>query len=360
MEFGLERLEEAGFLANGSASRSRENRVFIRSICRTESLVLATALKQAHIDVTASCEQSNLEILLVDSYLDPRIDDLEDEANRAGRAVIPIKPVGATLWIGPITDPPHTPCRHCLATRPRARPAARIERELAARGIRFDGRFDHSLPGYLDLACSLAAVEIRKWRAGNSAVDGVVITLDLRSLDLRHHRVVRLDGCPRCGSPRETDSPEVHLESRIKVFTSDGGHRAAPPEFTFDRLAHHISPVTGVVSKIEHAVASDAQSPVQVWLAHHCYGFDAQDPIETWGTPHYSAGKGMTASQARTGALCEALERYAALFRGTEARRAARIGDPGECAIHPRKCLLYSEAQYAAREDRNRDAAPAA
>jgi YcaO-like protein with predicted kinase domain len=155
----------------------------------------------------------------------------------------------------------------------------------------------------------------------------------------------------------EKQPASVQLQSRRKVFTADGGHRAAQPETTWERLAHHISPISGVVSEIESAVA-DPNAPVQVYWAYHNYGFSPREQPERWVVRRRSAGKGMTAAQARTGALCEALERYSAIFRGNEARRMARFSELGDCAIHPHECLRFSQSQYEAREERNRSAAP--
>src|SRR5262249_48667789 len=59
-----------------------------------------------------------------------------------------------------------------------------------------------------------------------------------------------------------------------------------------------------------------------------------------------SAGKGMTAAQARTSALCEALERYSGVFQGDEPRRRACLQRLGEQAIDPRACLNFSNQQY--------------
>ncbi len=66
-----------------------------------------------------------------------------------------------------------------------------------------------------------------------------------------------------------------------------------------------------------------------------------------------TSGKGATDLQAKASALCEALERYSAVHRGTELRRRCRFVDLGEAAIHPAAVLLFSETQYWEREARN-------
>src|SRR5262249_20321139 len=63
-----------------------------------------------------------------------------------------------------------------------------------------------------------------------------------------------------------------------------------------------------------------------------------------------ASGKGMTDAQARTSALCEALERYSSVFHGDEPRRTASFRELGGAAIHPNACMLFSERQFEQRE----------
>jgi bacteriocin biosynthesis cyclodehydratase domain-containing protein len=374
VEFGLEELAQSGYLvesgeteasafreALGIARPATHAAVSIRSLGRIGTDPLAGILDGLHIPFARTAEESNLEIVLVSDYLDSRIDAYAESAQQSNRAWLLVKPTGTTIWIGPVIQPPRTPCWSCLASRLRARPAFRIEQELRERGIIFESAFDYSLPSTLNLAWNLVGTEIWKWVAGNgqSALDGAIHTLDLGSLDLKRHAVLRRDECPHCGGRvrnAEQQQVSVQLESRRKLFTADGGHRAAHPEATSERLARHISPISGVVSEIESAVA-DPNASIQVYWAYHNYGFRPREQPERWTVRRRSAGKGMTAAQAKTGALCEALERYSAIFRGNEARRTARFCELGDRAIHPRECLRFSQSQYEAREERNRGAA---
>jgi ribosomal protein S12 methylthiotransferase accessory factor len=63
-----------------------------------------------------------------------------------------------------------------------------------------------------------------------------------------------------------------------------------------------------------------------------------------------SGGKGTSDVQAKASALCEALERHSAQHQGNEPRRRARFRELGEAAIHPNRCMLISERQYAERD----------
>jgi len=66
------------------------------------------------------------------------------------------------------------------------------------------------------------------------------------------------------------------------------------------------------------------------------------------------AGAGSSALAARASCLCEALERYSGIFRGTEPRRVARYLDIAGEAIHPDALMLFSAEQYTRREEWNR------
>ena len=63
-----------------------------------------------------------------------------------------------------------------------------------------------------------------------------------------------------------------------------------------------------------------------------------------------SSGKGKTDAQARTSALCEALERYSGLYRGEEEVRRASFQELGDEAIDPTSVTMFSERQYSERE----------
>ena len=62
-----------------------------------------------------------------------------------------------------------------------------------------------------------------------------------------------------------------------------------------------------------------------------------------------SAGKGQHPAQARTGALCEALERISGCYRGDEPRVRASLRDAPDGAIPPNACMNFSDRQDAER-----------
>jgi hypothetical protein len=88
------------------------------------------------------------------------------------------------------------------------------------------------------------------------------------------------------------------------------------------------------------------QAVAPSFLARHAFTADAQDVEELrYSLQRAAGGKGVTAAQARTGALCEALERYSGVFDGTETVVRARMTDLGDQAIHPNASMLFSDRQ---------------
>jgi ribosomal protein S12 methylthiotransferase accessory factor len=71
------------------------------------------------------------------------------------------------------------------------------------------------------------------------------------------------------------------------------------------------------------------------------------------GLRNTATGKGMSAEQARASALCEALERYSGVYRGSENRRRARYAELADDAVHPNACMLLSPDQYERRRELN-------
>jgi ribosomal protein S12 methylthiotransferase accessory factor len=124
------------------------------------------------------------------------------------------------------------------------------------------------------------------------------------------------------------------LRSEATALTTGAGDRAVAPETTFARYRHHVSPITGLVSDLRALTAADRPSPLHAWRAA---------AGQAWG-------KGTTAAQARTAALCEALEMASGRFTGDEPRVRASFGSLGARAIHPNACMLFSDRQYAHRE----------
>ena len=344
--------DEIGCAPSAARQRLRCAAVAVYAFGACSPGPMAKVLASTGIEVSE--EDGVPAVVLTDDYLRP---ELEEFNRRRWAARVPwmmVKPCGSMPSLGPIFAPPGMACWACLAAR---------LRETRVRRIWCEGAQPEPLCGpapasYERVVLHLAGVQALRWIAEDSGAATLpdLVTVAPATLRLNAHRIVPREGCPVCGSPGPPPPPRpVTPESRAKAYIADGGHRAAAPDATFNRLAHHISPVTGIVRTLDRLEDGSGAGLVHVYIAEHNFslGFDGRD-LWRWSISRKSAGKGMTREQARASALCEALERYSGLYRGAEPRVRATFRELGEEAVHPCSLLNFSRAQYAERAAWNR------
>jgi ribosomal protein S12 methylthiotransferase accessory factor len=218
-------------------------------------------------------------------------------------------------------------------------------------------------------AIQLAAVEIAKAIATDFRTDlrDHLISLDLLGSTIVRHYVAARPQCPTCGRKELRDPSRapvpVELSAGGKLVMTSGGYRAVSPTATIARFRKHVSPLTGVVSRLERI---EADLPLSTsYLATHNFSPrpETVDELKA-GLSGDSYGKGSTAEQAEASALMEAIERYSGIFQGDEIRVTRRFTDfpPGD-AILPNDVMLFSDAQYGRNQapttDREEAPAPA-
>jgi ribosomal protein S12 methylthiotransferase accessory factor len=260
------------------------------------------------------------------------------------------------VWIGPLFVPGETACWHCLADRVvgnRQAEAYVARRTGSERPIRTARARAHAPTRY---ALHLVAVAVERWVVTGAPPEdlrGRLATRDLLSWKGDAHQVVRRPQCPACGQaalrdPDRVPAP-VALVPRLKTFTADGGHRTARPEETWERLKHHVSPLTGVVSTLER-LSDDGAELAHSYNAGHNFAMVTDDLFFLRKNLRgQSGGKGMTEAQARISAVCEAVERWAGVWRGDEPRVRGSAREMGDSAVQPASLLGFSEAQTADR-----------
>jgi bacteriocin biosynthesis cyclodehydratase domain-containing protein len=373
----LATLEARGYLV---AVRPAANvQVAVRALADTDGAdLLREALAHAGVEVS---DHAPTQVVVVSDYLAPALEAVGREALAAGTTWWLIKLAGSQPWIGPVFRP-GSPCWACLAHRLRAnRP---VERYLERRG-RLVEPPPSGDPATRRAAAAWAALAIRDAaladsprafdpraassdplrafdpRAASSdpasAVDpraassGRLRVLDPRGPRVADHLVVRRPQCPACGDPtlytRRASAPVVLVERPV----NDGARTLSAAE-TFERHAHLVDPVTGVISSLGPVDGTEDL----VWAASlftHPSG-DAASFDDFHAT---SMGKGQTPDHARVGALGEAIERISAAFQGDEPHRIAslrELEDASEPVIHPDALQLFSRSQFAEREAWNR------
>jgi ribosomal protein S12 methylthiotransferase accessory factor len=301
--------------------------------------------------------EGDFTVVVTDDYLQLGLDEINSQALRTQKPWMLVKPVGATIWIGPIFVPGQTGCWHCLAQRLKGN--REVETAIGRqKGIATPFPTSRSiLPTHLQIGLNLAAAEAAKWivRGQNDRLEGKVLTLDLASLLMQDRVLVKRPQCPACGEKvafEERKPQPIWLESQKKLFTADGGHRVCTPEQTLKKYEHHINPITGIVSALpKHETDSDL---VHVYSAIHPFGgkLDSLASLRH-SLRHKSAGKGKTDLQSKASGLCEAIERYSGVFAGDEVRIKGTYPHLEAIAIHPNDLMLFSVNQYQNRQEWN-------
>jgi oxazoline/thiazoline synthase len=295
-------------------------------------------------------------LVLCDDYLAPELAEIDALQRAVGQAWLLVKPCGPEPWIGPIFQPGSGPCWSCLAKR--LGDHRRCELSLSrATGIEAPVRYpEASIAAARSAAVQFAVLETAKWLAGiRQPEQNTVYALDTMTLHGTRHTVVRRPQCPQCGDPALTATRALQpivLRPRPKARDAGGGHRALPAAEMLTRYEHLISPVTGITKAVERAADTPdflncyVSGPNLAVRSESLAGLRA-------GVRLQSGGKGVTALEARVGALCEAAERYCGSRHGDELTVSASYRSLGEQAVHPDSCQLFHERQLRHRRPWN-------
>jgi bacteriocin biosynthesis cyclodehydratase domain-containing protein len=294
-------------------------------------------------------------LVLVDDYLRNELEVFNQDALRSKARWMLLKTRGKLPSVGPLFEP-DTACWLCLAARLRSNRQVEAylrQRNSAGSPIVLSRPASHHAAS---AAASLAVGAIVRWLVnGHNPLRGKLVRLHPEILETQHHVVVKRPQCPACGDPslqRKLQERPVSLESSPKVFTEDGGHRACSPGETVQRLAHHVSPITGLIAGVNGVGAAGAIAPSFI-SGHNLSRVSKTSFLLEHHLAAVSRGAGKTEEQARASAICEALERACGVYRGDEAKLRARLSELAGDAIHPNRCLHFSERQYRMRDEWN-------
>ncbi len=292
----------------------------------------------------------DLTITLVSDYLDTRLLKLNQSHLADGTPWVLAQPSGVFPLVGPVFSPGKSACWRCLADRMiRNREVKAMLDRSEARRLTVSPLARHTLG---QSAIQLAAVEIAKAIATDfrTELHQHIVSLDLLGATIAKHYVSRRPQCPACGNetwrdPGRLPAP-IELDGSGKLVMTSGGYRSVSSRETVARFRKHVSPLTGVISRLERI---EADLPLNTnFVAKHNFSAPAKSIYELrGGVGGASFGKGSTAEQGEASALMESIERYSGVFQGDEIRTTKRFTDfpPGD-AISPNDVLLYSDAQY--------------
>jgi ribosomal protein S12 methylthiotransferase accessory factor len=301
----------------------------------------------------------DLTVTLVSDYLDGRLLELNRRHLSEGSPWILVQPSGVFPLVGPVFISGKSACWMCLAER------MKRNREVKALVDRKQARCLAVSPlargAFGQSAIHLAAVEIAKAIASDfrTQLNDHIFSLDLLGSTIVKHYVTARPQCLSCGreelrDPRRAPVP-VEFGGGAKVVMTSGGYRSVSPSATVARFRKHVSPLTGVVSRLE-PIRADLPLNTNFHATHNFSGpSETVNELRT-GLSSGSFGKGSTAEQGEASALMEAIERYSGIFQGDEIRAKRRFTDfPSGEAIPPNKVLLFSDTQLRRGQAPTRD-----
>ena len=337
-----------GLLPEAAEKSLQKCRVRIQSIDVQGATELGDALSGLGVRVVK--RSPDLTVTLVSDYLEGRLAELNRRHLSDQTPWLLVQPSGIFPLVGPVFSPGKSACWACLADR------MQRNREVKALLDRRQASCVAVSPLARNMlgqsAIQLAAIEIAKAIATDFRTElrDHIISLDLMGSTIVKHYVATRPQCPACGSKKLRDPSRAPLPVELgaggKLVMTSGGYRTVSPGATVAHFRKHVSPLTGVVSRLERI---EADLPLNTNY-HATHNFSA--PAETVnelraGLSGGSFGKGSTAEQGEASALMEAIERYSGIFQGDEIRVTRRFTDfPSGEAILPNDVLLFSDAQY--------------
>ena len=339
-------------LPQEEAQKNLKNcRVRIQSIDVKGATELGAALREFGVGIVT--RSPDLTVTLVNDYLEGQLVELNQQRVADKSPWILVQPSGVFPLVGPLFKPGHTACWTCLFDRMiRNREVKGFLDRGAAQPLALSPLARNTLG---QNAIQFAAIEIAKAIATGFRTDlrDHIASFDLLGATIAKHYVAARPQCPTCGNkkllnPRRAAEP-MTLGPGAKLIVTSGGYRTVSSRATVARFKRHVSPLTGVVKRLDRI---EADMPMNTnFFAQHNFSAPAQnvDQLRS-GLSGGSFGKGSTAEQGEASALMEAIERYSGIFQGDEIRTTKRFTDFSEGeAIRPNDILLFSEAQYLAR-----------
>jgi oxazoline/thiazoline synthase len=397
MMYVLNILEEKGYLTETAADIPESAAVFWDSLgIDVSSLQEILRVKQVSVETPDPAATGNLpevfqgvfaemglntgdkpdlRVVVTDNYQHEQLREINRQALAENRAWMLVKPTGVQQWLGPVFQPGRTGCWECLNQRLTIHSPHNSyyrARNNNSGNIPVPQGF---LSGSLQSAAARTAREIIKWfystglrqrspaqylkeEGDNVSLEGIVWTFDEKNLESRKHRLMKRPQCPACGEPVTPDGlpePLVMKKKNTALAGKAGGYRAVTADETLERYAHLVSPITGVVKALK-PYFRQTDTPV------HNYSSGPNTALKSktlsWLNSHVrssNGGKGKTATQAKTGALCEAVERYCMTYLGEEYHTESSLNQLGDSGIHPNQCMNFSRNQYRHREEINKE-----
>lgn len=287
------------------------------------------------IDQLNALFDARITTIIVDDFLDPRIEKVQQQLKQAW---VIIKLTGRTISLSPVFNLNDPACFTCL-----------FQHLQKNQGARQWAQLHYQHPIYIPTAVSANLKEqftiflahVKKAIQQHSTAK--LLSFSLQESEFSTHSIHPHPSCFTHGwrNNIETAKP-ILLQANPKVALQDGGYRTLTPEDSLKRLSPIISPLTGVITEVR--ALTENQDKLNVYGASF-----ARFPKKNRGNQsfvYYALGKGISDTQSKMSALAEAIERYSAMYDGSETFISTTSDQLDAPALLPDQLKQYSETQF--------------
>lgn len=286
-----------------------------------------------------------------------RMDEINEKTRKKGQCWMLLKVNAPLPFLGPIfSQRKESPCWRCLAHRLELHDRNGSMYQHLSGDPQPLARPNCSHPILQYQLFSLAASHIIEWSyAQSSRLESAIFTLDSGTSQTEYHVFPKRPQCNVCGNlAHPAVLPDPIKIGNQKIIEKSGGYRTESLQSTWERVQPNISEVLGIVPQLKPYFFEDSE-------VVHNYSSGRNLALRSksrfWSKLHsrsMSGGKGKTELQSKTGAVCEAIERYSLMYHS--AGRTVRGSLKSlENAIHPNECMLFSDSQFRERRLFNRE-----
>ena len=311
--------------------------------------VIKSLLEEMGIEIT---DRSERNVVVVSTYLDTRLSKLDQEAKDKGQSFLLCKLMGPAIWIGPVIGSDTGFCWKCLARSIKLNHPA-YAYNLTKKAI--PPEFPLPPQPILKLAGGMVALETVKWLSSPKPyfLDDTLISFDLRSLNMEQHSCRRKARCSVCGIGHLNEKKDLVIKRKIVNKTNN--FRSVSAKETVLQYENLVSPITGIIRSLKR-VEQGSNEHVHNYTASHSSRFKRLS-IESLrlATRDQSGGKGKTNVESKASGLCEALERFSAIYDDDPVDELNSYNQISKDAIHPNDMLLLSDKQLETRLSWNRE-----
>ncbi len=269
---------------------------------------LETCLQEVFTDYEENCGGSAVyQVVLVDDFIDPRI-----QALNFTHDFIIIKLSGENVWLSPLYKASEVNKVHALLTQVIKNQPVRnyLKQALPDQSHGFSFLEGEIMEGigfkYLQklLLSQLNRLDSKR-----------LIIYNKEAHSVEYHQA-KLEPIDKSKFAKQLEYP-VHLNTCISNFSQDGGSRSIAPNITLEKLENLISPITGLINHLE-VVNSEQGGSVKIYRSGFFKTpFKTEDiTLNQESFVQLCMGKGVSDEQSKVSALCEALERYSAVYQG--------------------------------------------